>query len=118
MSLELVSCVLVIIFRSRKAELLINKFHHVGGRKHTHGDIHKCERDMLNAERPDSTQQSEQTETAETVSRMCVIAHIGGSFYTREQTRNDYCLLLFSRTESHPLALAHDTPVPGDTQLA
>ena len=54
--------------------------------------------------RPDSSQQ---TETAETVSRMCVIAHIGGSFYTREQPRNDYCLLL-SLVLSHALALAHD----------
>ena len=73
-----------------------------GGERPTTRYTSVCERDML---RPDSSQQ---TETAETVSRMCVIAHIGGSFYTREQTRNDYCLLLFSRTESHPLALAQD----------
>jgi len=66
---------------------------HGGENTHTHTDT--CTR-------------TSDTGTAERQCRVCVIAHIGGSFYTREQTRNDYCLLLFSRVISHALALAHD----------
>ena len=60
---------------------------HGGENTHTHTDT--CTR-------------TSDTGTAERQCRVCVIAHIGGSFYTREQTRNDYCLLLFSRTIARP----------------